>query len=115
MTHAAHRNTTRQPNAPPSMPLTVRESRMPASTPPITLPTIRPRSFGSPRLTANGKIICVIDAPSPIATLATVSSATVGANENASRANAAPIAVVTITPRRSRTSPSGTGSNIPAA
>src|SRR5215468_3551213 len=115
ITPAATTNTPRQPITVASVPLAVRDSSTPVSSPLITAPTTRPRSSGRASPTANGTIICVSDEHSPTAALAAASSASDGAAANASSAHAAASAVVTITARRSRTSPSGTSSSIPAA
>ncbi len=88
---------------------------MPASTPPITMPTTRPRCAGGTSPIAYGKIICVTDAPSPTSTAAIASIHSADAAANTSSAAAQPIEIVTIVERRSRTSPSGTISNMPTA
>ena len=48
-------------------PLTVRESRMPISTPDATVPTVRPRLSGSASSLASGVSICAATAVSPTA------------------------------------------------
>ena len=71
-------NIVRQPKCSATKPLTTRDSRMPSSSPVITLPTTLPRCASGASVAAAGTMSCAIVAASPIARLATSSTLTDG-------------------------------------
>src|SRR5258706_33842 len=104
--------TVRQPNAAPKTPLNVRARSAPTSSPPSTVPTIRPRWSSGAWWAANGTITWTVDAVAPTAKPATHSHRTFGdIAVNASAMDAATRSVV-INLRRSYLSPSGTDTSM---
>jgi hypothetical protein len=112
---AAKTNVDLQPTTAATVPLTVRERRMPASRPPITVPMAPPRSLGATRPAAKGTIIWGTDEANPRRKLAAASVAKVGAAATARSMTAEAPVVATMSPRRSRPSPRGTSSTMPSA
>jgi hypothetical protein len=108
-------NTARHPKYSATKPAAVRASRMPSSSPLITVPTAWPRSAGGAISAANGTACCAIVASTPIARLAAASTASDGAAAATISAIDRPAICIRISPRRSKRSPSGASTNMPAA
>ena len=103
----------RQPYAAPNTPLKVRASSAPTSSPPSTVPTIRPRSRSGAWCAANGTITCTVEAVRPTTKLATLSHTTFGELAVNASATEAATSSVEISRRRSYLSPSGTKISMP--
>jgi hypothetical protein len=109
----ANQYTVRQPYCAPTMPLNVRASRTPMSSPLNTVPTMRPRSFGGARCAASGTTTCTVAAAPPTKKQARLNHNTFDAVAARAQATASATSSAEIKPRRSYLSPSGTKNSIP--
>ncbi len=92
----------------------MRASRMPSSSPVMTVPTVRPRSAGAARVAAYGTTTWAATDASPVSAVPTSSSVPLGALAVTVRKTAVAAHSPTASFRRSTRSPSGTSSSSPS-
>ena len=104
---------TRHEASSPMSPLTVRASRIPMSSPLMTVPTTRPRSSSPASEEASGTSTCAATDVSPSSARPPASAAKDGAIAQTAAPMPLRTSRVVTRPRRSRRSPSGTRSASP--
>ncbi|MNT42200.1 hypothetical protein D3C72_1786010 [compost metagenome] len=112
---AATQYTVRQLPTSASAPAAVRASRMPSSSPLMTVPTALPRSWGAASVAANGTRIWATTDSMPVRAVPMIRTAMLVAKAEIKRPPAASRFISTIRARRSNMSPSGTSSISPTA
>ena len=115
MAAAASRYMLRQPQSWATRPLTTRDSKMPSSSPVITVPTMRPRWAAGASVAAAGTTSCAMVAARPTPKLAASRLAMPGARPLTSSASTKAAALAKMMRRRSYRSPSGASSKMPNA
>ena len=115
MATAAATYTVRQPHCCATKPLTTRDSKMPSSSPVITVPTMRPRCAAGASVAAAGTTSCATVAARPTARLAASSAPMPGARPLSSSASISAMDLMTMMRRRSNRSPNGASSKMPSA
>ncbi|MNR06851.1 hypothetical protein D3C85_1229450 [compost metagenome] len=112
---AATQYTVRQLPTSASAPAAVRASRIPSSSPLMTVPTALPRSWGAASVAAKGTRIWATTDSMPVRAVPTIRAVILVAKAEISSPPADSRLISTIRERRSNMSPSGTSSISPTA